>query len=396
MNKKIYIACIALVTTFMSCGNQSGMNFGNNEYPVETIKLSSAEMNVNYPATIKGIQDVEIRPKVSGFITKVCVKEGQTVNAGQILFIIDNETYQAQVRQAKAAVNTAQAQVNTAKLTYENNEQLFKQNIIGQYELSSSKNAYESANAQLAQAKANLVSAQETLSYCFVKSPSSGVIGNLPYKAGALVSASSQEPLTTVSNINTMEVYFSMNEKDILALTKQAGGINTAISQYPLVQLKLADGSIYSHEGKVVKVSGVIDQSTGSVSMIAQFQNPEHLLKSGGSGIIIVPHKNNKAIVIPQNATTEVQNKVFVYVVNSDNKVKYTEITVDPQNDGENYIVTNGLKVGDKIVTKGLTKLTDGMEIKPVTEAQYEKSLKEAEELGSIQGDYGKMKKAFK
>ena len=396
MNKKIYIACIALVTAFMSCGNKSGMNFGNNEYPVETIKISSIEMNVNYPATIKGIQDVEIRPKVSGFITKVCVKEGQTVSAGQLLFIIDNETYQAQVRQAKAAVNTAQAQVNTAKLTYENNEQLFKQNIIGQYELSSSKNAYESANAQLAQAKANLVSAQETLSYCFVKSPSAGVIGNLPYKVGALVSASSQNPLTTVSNISTMEVYFSMNEKDILELTKQAGGIYTAISQYPPVQLKLADGSIYSHEGKVVKVSGVIDQSTGSVSMIAHFQNPEHLLKSGGSGTIIVPHKNNNAIVIPQNATTEVQNKIFVYVVNSDNNVKYTEITVDPQNDGENYTVTKGLKVGDKIVTKGLTKLSDGMKIKPVTEAQYEKSLKEAEELGSIQGDYGKMKKAFK
>lgn len=396
MNKQSYIACVLLAATLVSCGNKGSMNFGNNEFPVETVKLSSTEMGVSYPAIIKGIQDVEIRPKVSGFITKVCVKEGQTVSAGQLLFVIDNETYQAAVRQAQAAVNTANAAVNTAKLTYDNNKQLFEKNVIGEYELSSSQNSYESAVAQLAQAKASLTSAQETLSYCYVKSPSAGVIGSLPYKVGALVSSSSAEALTTVSNISTMEVFFSMNEKDLLELSKQAGGLTAAISSYPAVQLKLADGSTYSHEGKVVKVSGVIDPNTGSVSMIAHFANPERLLKSGGSGTIVVPHVSQNVIVIPQNATTEVQDKIFVYRVGNDNKVSYTEIKVEPQNDGVNYTVTGGLKAGDRIVTKGLTKLTDGTEIKPVTEAQYEKSLKEAEELGSIQGDYSKMKKTFK
>lgn len=376
----------ATAALLASCGNKGNMGFGDNEYPVQTVGTQNAAMQSSYPATIKGIQDVEIRPKVSGFITEVRVKEGQTVGAGQVLFVIDNVTYQAAVRQAKAAVNTASASLNTAKLTYENNKKLFESKIIGSYELQSAQNTYESAEAQLAQAKANLASAEENLSYCYVKSPANGVIGSLPYKVGALVSASSASPLTTVSNINTIEVYFSMNEKDILDLAKSHNGINAAISAYPAVKLQLADGTIYEHEGKVVKVSGIIDPTTGSTQMIAHFANPQHLLKSGGSATLIVPHDNNSAIVIPQSCTAEVQDKHFVYVLGTDNKVKYTEITVDPQNDGKNFIVTSGLKVGDKYVTNGLTKLNDGMEIKPISPEQYQKKIAEATELSKGQG----------
>lgn len=384
MKSNLLIAAVALLLA--SCGNKGNMKMGDNEYPVVTIGSQNAELQTTYPATIKGVQDVQIRPKVSGFITKVCVQEGQAVKAGQLLFVIDNTTYQAAVRQAQASVNSAKSQLNTAKLTYENSQKLFKSNVIGSYELQSSQNSYETAMAAVAQAKAALASAQETLGFCYVKSPANGVVGSLPYKVGALVSAGSVDALTTVSDVATVEVYFSVTEKDILDLTKTAGSTHAAISAYPPVKLLLSDGTTYKHPGKVTKVSGVIDASTGSVSMIARFPNPERLLKSGGSGTIVVPRDNSNAIVIPQTVTTEVQNKIFVYTVGKDNKVKYTEITVDPQNDGNHYVVTGGLHVGDRIVTKGITSLTDGMEIKPITEAQYEKKIADAVKMSASQG----------
>lgn len=362
----------ALAATLVSCGGGGGRpNFGDNEYPVVTVGTSSADMQTTYPATIKGVQDVEIRPKATGFITQINVREGQTVGAGQLLFVLDNETYQAQVRQAQAAVNTAQQQVNTAQLTYENSKQLYENKVIGDYELQTSQNTYESAKAQLAQAQAGLASAREALSFCYVKSPAAGVVGTLPFKKGALVSGSNV--LTTVSNISSMEVYFSVTEKDAMNLSRNGEGLNAL----PPVKLKLADGSTYAHEGKVMKMSGVIDQATGTVQLIAVFTNPEKLLKSGGAGTIIIPRIASSAIIIPQSCVMEVQNKKFVYTVGKDNKVKYTEIKVDPQDDGNNYIVTDGLKAGDQYVTNGVTKLNDGMEIVPITPERYQQKIDE-------------------
>lgn len=398
MTKSKILLFAALAAMLVSCGGKKSSgkpNFGDNEYAVRTIGAQSAELQTTYPATIRGMQDVEIRPKVSGFITKLCVKEGQAVKAGQLLFVIDNVTYAAAVRQAKAAVNSAKAQLNTARLTYNNNEKLFKNNVIGSYELQSAKNNMQAAAAALAQAEASYVSAKENLSYCYVTSPASGVIGDLPLRVGALVSASSQQPLTTVSNISTMQVYFSMTEKELLDMTKTAGGLHTAIKDYPAVKLQLADGTIYDHPGRVATVSGVIDATTGSVSMRADFPNPQHLLKSGGSGSIVVPHVSSSAIVIPQYAVAQVQDKHFVYIVGKDNKVKYSAVTVDPQDDGKNFIITSGLKVGDRIVVNGISSLTDGAEIKPITEAQYQEKLKKTEKLGAAQGDLKELKKAF-
>ncbi len=399
MKRTRFLLLAAAAVCLVACGGKQGgaPDFSDNEFPVETVGASSASSQTTYPATIKGVQDVEIRPKASGFITRINVHEGQSVGAGQVLFVIDNETFQAAVRQAQAAVNqcqatinTAEAQLNTAKLQYDNSVQLHANGVIGDFELTSAKNAYTSAQAQvnqtkaaLAQAQASLASAKENLSFCYVKSPASGVVGSLPYKVGALVSAQSQPALTTVSNNSQMEVFFSMTEKDVLEMTKSAGGINAAVSAYPPVNLKLADGTTYPHQGKVVKMSGVIDASTGSVSMIARFPNPERLLKSGGSGSIVVPRVNSTAIVIPQACVSEVQNKKFVYVMSPDKKVKYTEITVSPQNDGVNYVVTSGLNVGDKYVTNGLTKLNDGMEIVPITPAQYQKKIEESGKIGT-------------
>ena len=394
MKIKSILLVVSVAAFIISCSGGSGApGFGDNEFAVRTIGSQSAATQITYPATIRGIQDVEVRPKVSGFITKVYVHEGQTVSAGQVMFTIDSETYQAAVRQAQAALNTARAQANTAKLTYENNQSLYEQKIIGEYELSTAKNSYATAQASVSQAQAALASACETLSWCTVKSPAAGVVGSLPYKVGTLVSASNA--LTTVSNISSMEVFFSMSEGEILQMTRNSGSSAAAINAMPAVKLQLADGTVYSHPGKVVKISGVIDATTGAYSVIAHFANPEKLLKSGGAGQIIVPNVRSSAVVIPQEATSEVQDKVFVYLVGKDNKVKYTEIKVSPQNDGKSYIVTGGLSVGDRIVTKGITKLSDGMEIKPITEEQYLKKIEEAEKLGQAQDNAGDFAKAM-
>lgn len=388
MKFKSYLFVALAGLALASCGSKGGnslANMGNDHYPVVTVGESTADLQTTFPATIKGIQDVNVSPKVSGFLTSVLVHEGERVKAGQVLFTIDSETYRAAVRSAQAAVNTAKAAANTSKTTYDNNKKLFDQHIIGQYELSTSENSYQQALAQVAQAEANLASAKEQLAWCSVTSPASGVVGSLPYKKGALVNASTQ--LTTVSDVSTVEVFFSINEAQMLAIQKQYGSTAGALNSFPQLKLQLADGTIYNHPGKLVKMSGVIDATTGSYSLIAHFTNPEGLLKSGGAGTIIVPRIDNNAIIVPQNATAQVQDKIFIYKVDKDNKVHYTAIEVNPQNDGVNYVVTKGLNAGDRYVVKGITKLTDGAKITPITEAQYEQEVKKAEQLGAAQGN---------
>ena len=384
MKKIVMIAAVA--ATLVSCGGGGGRpTFGDNEFTVTTAGESNAELQSTYPASIKGVQDVEIRPKAQGFLTQINVKEGQTVSAGQVLFVIDNETYQAQVRQAQAAVNAAQQQCNTAKLTYENSQQLHEKKVIGDYELKTSQNTFESAQAQLAQAQAALASAKEALSYCYVKSPAAGVVGTLPFKKGALVSASNV--LTTVSNISSMEAYFSVTEKEAMVISQKG------LASLPSVKLQLADGSIYGSEGTISKMSGVIDAATGSVQLIASFANPEKILKSGATGTIIIPRVSSNVIIVPLSCVSEVQNKKFVYTLTKDNKVKYTEIQVDPHNDGNNYVVTGGLKAGDKYVTNGITKLNDGMEIVPITPERYQQKISEQAKAMSAGDIVGAMKK---
>lgn len=381
----MFVALAAL--SLVSCGKKSGGSLADlqdNEFAVRTVGESSADMQTTYPATIKGIQDVEVHPKLSGYITNVYVHEGQHVRAGQVMFTIDSETYRAAVSQAQAALNTAIAQANTTKLTYLNNKKLFAQHIIGQYELETALNSYKTAEAQVAQARASLASARETLAWCTVTAPASGAVGSLPFKKGALVSA--QSTLTTVSDVSTVEVFFSMSEADILGMSKTSGNVAGVIHEMPTVKLQMADGAVYNQPGRVVKMSGVIDATTGAYTLIAHFPNPQGLLKSGGAGQIIVPHVSNNIISIPQEATSQVQDKYFVYKVDKNNKVRYSEITVNPQNDGQNYVVTSGLNVGDRYVSKGISKLTDGEQIKPLTEDQYQKKIDDAANLAKEQG----------
>jgi membrane fusion protein (multidrug efflux system) len=394
VNRSLRIMTFAFCTSVLfSCGKRQGMNLGDNEYGVRTLQTVSTTLNNSYPAVIKGKQDVEIRPKISGFITRLCVDEGSVVHRGQVLFEIDDVQYREAVKQAAAAVNVANSQVSTARLTYMNKKELFKQNIIGNYDLQTASNTYASARASLEQAKASLIAARQNLSFCHVTSPSNGVVGSIPYRVGSLVSASSAQPLTVVSDIDEMYVYFSMTESQLLAMTRRAGNANAAMKSFPSIQLKLSDGSIYENEGKVSTISGVIDQTTGTVSVRANFKNPKHLLKSGGAGTVIIPYIANNAILIPQDAVSELQDKKYVYIVGRNNKVKYSPITVADVSDGQNYIVTSGLQAGDKIVAQGIASLQDGMEIKPISEAAALAKIKKAEEMGAAQGNMSAMKK---
>ena len=379
MNQLKQMALFAVGLSVLSaCGGQSGMNLGDDEFAVMAVQSTSSDQAASYPATIKGTQDIEIRPQVSGFVVKLCVDEGATVKKGQALFLIDDTQYKAAFRQAEAQVKVAEANVNTLSLTEKNTKMLHEQQIISDFEYQTAVNNLLSAEASLAQANAALVSAKQNLDFCTVTSPSNGVVGTFPYRVGALVSASISEPMTTVSEINNMYVYFSMTEKDLLGLTRAGGTLKEQLEKMPAVKLQLADGSMYEFEGKIDAVSGVIDQSTGSVSMRAIFPNEKNILRSGGMANVIFPYVMENVILIPQNATVEIQDKKFVYVLQADNTVKYTEIKISNMNDGQDYIVMSGLKSGDKIVTEGVQTLRDGQKITPITQEQQEAKYQQA------------------
>ncbi len=379
MNQLKQMALFAVGLSVLSaCGGQSGMNLGDDEFAVMAVQSTSSDQAASYPATIKGTQDIEIRPQVSGFVVKLCVDEGATVKKGQALFLIDDTQYKAAFRQAEAQVKVAEANVNTLSLTEKNKKMLHEQQIISDFEYQTAVNNLLSAEASLAQANAALVSAKQNLDFCTVTSPSNGVVGTFPYRVGALVSASISEPMTTVSEINNMYVYFSMTEKDLLGLTRAGGTLKEQLEKMPAVKLQLADGSMYEFEGKIDAVSGVIDQSTGSVSMRAIFPNEKNILRSGGMANVIFPYVMENVILIPQNATVEIQDKKFVYVLQADNTVKYTEIKISNMNDGQDYIVMSGLKSGDKIVTEGVQTLRDGQKITPITQEQQEAKYQQA------------------
>ncbi len=376
-----------LATMLASCGGdqQAQQQGGIQEYAVATLTATNSELTHTYPASIRGKQDIEIRPQVSGFITKLCIEEGSVVRKGQPLFVIDPVQYQEAVNQAKASVNVANSSVATADLTYKNKKELFAQNVIGKFDLQTAENTLLSAKAQLAQAKAALISAKKNLSFCTVTSPSNGVVGSIPYRVGSLVSASTAEPLTVVSNIDQMYVYFSMTEKQLLEMTRQSGSTLRAMKEYPAVKLKLADGTIYDNAGKIETISGVIDETTGSVSMRATFKNPQHLLKSGGSGVVLLPYESKGTVLIPQKATSEVQDQKYAFVVGKDNKVVNTQIKVAELDNGKDYIVLEGLSAGDRVVVEGIASLKDGMEIKPITEQEAAKKIAAAAQMSKGQ-----------
>ncbi len=357
------IAFVLLGVFLFSCGEKKQGGNVAPEYPVMTLQLDSMEWFSNYPASIKGKRDIEIRPNVGGFITELRVDEGSVVRKGQVLFVIDTVPYKAALKVALTNVEVARANAETARLTAENKRELHHRNIISEYEMQMAENSYASALAQLAQAEAQLVNARNNDSYTRVTSPLDGVVGEIPFRVGSLVSPSSATPLTHVSDNAQMYVYFSMTESQILELAAQYGATNF-LEKLPEVSLKLADGSIYPLKGKIETVSGIIDSKTGSSTMRATFANPDRLLRSGGAGVIMLPMRNNQALLVPQKATYEIQDKKFVYLLTDSSTVASTEITIASLDDGKNYMVQSGVKAGDRIVSEGVTTLKDGIKIR--------------------------------
>lgn len=354
-------AVMACFMAAVSCG-QAPTSMGPAEYAVMTIATTDREIPINYSATIRGRQDIAIYPQVSGTIFELCVNEGQTVSKGQPLFIIDQVPYKAALQTAEANVAAAKAGVATAQLTYDSKKELYAKNVVSQYDLLTAENTLLTAKAQLAQAEAQRVNAANNLSYTVVKAPANGVVGTLPYRVGALVSASISKPLTTVSDNSDVYVYFSMTENQLLNLTRQYGSIANTLKNMPDVRLVLNDGSVYDRTGRIESISGVIDTSTGSVQLRAVFPNADGLLHSGGAGSVIVPNIHKDCVVVPQVATFELQNKVYVYKV-EDGKAASSMIDVEKINNGREYIVKSGLTPGDVIVAEGVGLLREGTPI---------------------------------
>ena len=355
-------AAIACGAVLAACG-QAPVQTGVSEYAVITVGAVDRVIPSTYSATIRGRQDIDVLPQVSGTISQVSVTEGQTVTKGQTLFIIDQIPYKAALQTAEANVEAAKAQLATAKLVFDSRKELFAKNVVSEYDLRTAENSLMTAKAAAAQAEAQAVIARNNLSYTVVKSPSNGVVGTLPYRVGALVGPSLPQPLTTVSDNTAMYVYFSINESRLLALTREYGSMDKALEAMPEVELVLSDGSTYGEKGRIESVSGVIDRQTGSVQLRAVFPNEGRILHSGSTGNIILPNVRKNCIVVPQNATFEIQDKVYVYTI-QDGKAVSEMIEVEKISDGREYIVLSGLKAGDVIVGEGVGLLREGTPVK--------------------------------
>lgn len=366
------VVVLSAISVFSSCsGDSTGAQQSAPALAVETIAPGNIELESLYPATIKGKTDIDVRPMISGNIVAVHVDEGAHVQKGQVLFTIDQVPYQAAVDQAQASVNVASTAVETAQISVNSNRALREKNIISEHAMQISENQLAQAKAQLAQAQAALTNAKKNLSYTQVTAPSSGVVGSIPLRVGSLASPSGQA-LTTVSDNSDVYAYFSLTERQILDMTD--GGkvsLNQAIASMPAVKLKLANGSIYPVEGKVATVSGVIDASTGASTVRALFDNTNGVLRSGSTGSVVVPEHYTDVIVIPQTATGEIQGSKYVMIVDNDNVLHQQIIEVAPVQDGKHYVVTSGLKPGDRIVTEGIgTKARNGVTIQPVAASE--------------------------
>ena len=360
------IGMVAFMLT--SCGGGKGQQQAAPVTVFKTIKAEKTDITLNTKAsaTIRGRQDIDVYPQVGGTLQRLCVTEGQVVKKGQPLFIIDQVPYQAALNTAEAALKAAEAQEATATLNYESRKKLHEQEVVSDFDLQTTYNTLLTAKASVAQAKAQVVNARNSLSYTVVKSPADGVVGTLPYRQGALVSSAMPQPLTTVSDNSEMYVYFSINESQLLKMIRESGTLEKAIETMPEVTLQLVDGSEYEMKGRVESASGVVDRSTGSVQLRAVFANPNHMLHSGSSGNIIIPMEYKDVIAIPATAAVQTQDKFRVCTVDEKGAAHGQLISILPQNNGQQFIVTEGLSEGAEIVADGANMVREGQIVKNV------------------------------
>lgn len=370
MTRKHSIAIFASILIF-SCNSKTGTGAASaplQEYLVMTVAPRPTTLFYDFPATIQGKQNVEIRPKIDGYVDAIYVDEGATVKKGQQLFRISAPQYEQEVRTAQADILIAQADVSSAEMQVNKVRPLVEKKIISKYELESAQYTLQSKQAALSQANARLANARTNLGYTAIQSPVDGVIGNIPYKIGSLVSASTTQPLTTVSNIGNIYVYFSVNEKNILQFARDTKGasLQDGLATLPSVSLVLANGSELSEKGRIDAASGLINTETGSLNMRAIFPNPGRIIRSGSSGTIRIPQPVDSALLIPQRVTYEMQGKKFVFVLDSTGSaVRSAEISVVTGGNGQYFVVDRGLRPGDRVLLEGMATLREGAVIKP-------------------------------
>lgn len=363
--RTVVLGTMALLA-MVSCGKkaeQAGASKEAPSYPTAVLNAGEARLESVYPVTIKGKEDVEIRPRVNGFIDAIYIDEGAVVKKGQVLFKINSPQSEQALTTATAAVKSAEAQVSTAKLNVDRIQPLAEKGIVSPVQLETMQNTYQTALAALAQAEASLKNAKATIGWASVTSPVDGVVGAIAYRQGSLVNDGNT--LTTVANITNVFAYFSLNEKALSEFLSTLEGTTQAekIKNAPEVTLTLADGTVYAEKGRIETIAGIVNVTTGSVNFRAEFPNKEGLLRSGTSGKISIPRHLENVIVIPQKATFAQQDKVLVYKVQGD-AVAQQIISVIATPDGKSYVVTDGLNAGDRIVTDGVATLSNGMKIK--------------------------------
>lgn len=361
IKKFMYVLSIGGLMIGTSCHKENNHQV-NAEYKLMEIKPTDIELDNPYSAAIRGKQDIKIIPRVDGHLMDVLVVEGAVVKKGQPLFIIDQVPYQAALESAKAQVALAKAQVSTAQLNYESKKMLFDKNIVSNFDLQTTQNALTTAKAQLQAAEAQALAAANNLSYTVIKSPSEGVVGKLPYRKGDYVSPGIQDGLTVVADNSEMYVYFSMTENQVLDLLNKYKSLDEAINDLPEVELQLSNQTRYSQKGKIESISGIIEQTTGAVSLRAVFPNQDRKLLSGGTGSVIMPYERKDIFIIPQEATFEIQDKVYVYKV-VDGQAKSAMIQIDKINNGKDYIVSQGLSKGDVIIAEGAGLVQEGTKV---------------------------------
>jgi membrane fusion protein (multidrug efflux system) len=337
------------------------------DYPVLVLRPDTVTLYQDYPATIQGQQNVEIRPKVDGYVEAIYVDEGANVKKGQRLFHISAPQYEQDVRTARAGILTAQADVNTARMGVNKVAPLVARGIISKYELEGAQYTLESKLAALAQAKATLANALTNLGYTDIMSPLDGIMGSIPNKIGSLVSSTSTDPLTTISSTASVYAYFSLSEKALLSFTRRRPGktLQEKLAKGPDVRLVLADGSVYPYSGRVETAIGQINTETGASSFRASFPNSNGLLRSGSSGSVRTFQPMSNVLVVPQAATYELQGKRFVYVVGRDTAAHAMPITATATPDGQSFVVQQGLKAGQEVIIEGVGTLKENTKIRP-------------------------------
>lgn len=358
------------IGSFVSCNSAAGKSAEQAPpppaLPVITLASKPAVTHQEFSASLEGHNDIEIRPQVEGYIDRIFVDEGAHVKKGQLLFRINDLPYKEELNNAKASVAAAKANLASAEINVAKLEPLVKENVVSDVQLKTARALYAAAEASLEQTKAVLHHAEINLGYTTIEAPVDGYIGRIPFKTGSLVGLSTAQPLTVLSETDQVYAYFSLSENDFLHIKQQFAGatIEEKIKKFPPVDLILADNSVYEQKGKVEIVSGQFNNSMGAITFRAVFPNKDGLLRSGNTGRLRIPQLSSDAVIVPQDATFELQDKVFVFTVADNNAVTGTPIKVSGKT-GNYYLVSGGVTSGQRIVYAGFDRLRDGITIQP-------------------------------